>query len=224
VDEAVELALLELGVGRDEVAVDVLSRGRSGILGIGSEPAQVRVSLITSDSANARPGLGIVNDLLDLLDADANATIRSSGTGPEDPAIIDIEGEDAGLIIGRRGETLRSFQFVVNVILGHQQERPVPVVVDVEQYRERRERQLRGTAQRMAERAAASGRPVALEPMSPAERRIIHMALADDRSVTTASSGEGSGRHVVITPTGAASGRSGGGTHSGRRRRSGEGR
>ena len=67
-----ELALLELGVGRDEVEVDVLNRGRSGILGIGAEPAQVRVSLITTDSANARPGLGIVNDLLDLLDADAN--------------------------------------------------------------------------------------------------------------------------------------------------------
>lgn len=206
------------------MAVDVLSRGRSGILGIGSEPAQVRVSLITADTANARPGLGIVNDLLDLLDADANATIRSSGTGPEDPAIIDIEGDDAGLLIGRRGETLRSFQFVVNVILGHQQEHPVPVVVDVEQYRERRERQLQGIAQRMGERAAASGRPVELEPMSPAERRIIHMTLADDRSVTTASSGEGSARHIVITPTGAAPARSGGGARSGRRRRSGEGR
>lgn len=202
VDEAIELAILELGVGRDEVEVDVLSQGRTGILGIGSEPARVRVSVITGSAAGASAALRVVTDLIEALGVDATPTIRSSGSGPEDPTVIDIQGEDAGLIIGRRGETLRALQYVVNIVRGRQDEEPTPVVVDVEQYRGRREKQLGALASRMAERAISGGRPVALEPMSAADRRVIHMALADDKGVTTESSGEGAQRHIVITPTG----------------------
>jgi spoIIIJ-associated protein len=201
VDEAIELAILELGVGRDEVEVDVVSRGRAGILGIGAEPARVRVSLITGSAAGAGTALGVVNHLLSAMDVDAKPTIRSSGTGPDDPAIIDIQGEDAGLIIGRRGETLRALQYVVNIILNRRDEH-TGIIVDVEQYRERRQRQLRQIATRMAERAVSSGQPVTLDPMTPADRRIVHVTLAEDRGVTTQSSGEGSERRVTITPTG----------------------
>ncbi|MEX2431527.1 MAG: RNA-binding cell elongation regulator Jag/EloR [Dehalococcoidia bacterium] len=200
VDEAIELAVLELGVGRDEVEIDVLSKGRSGILGIGAEPARVRVSLITTSDGNAGPGLTVVGDLLRLIGVEAQPTIRSSGS-PDEPAVIDIQGADAGLIIGHRGETLRALQFIANLILSHRQERPSNVVVDVEQYRERRTRQLHTLAQRMAERALSTGRATVLEPMPPADRRIVHIALADHKGVVTESSGEGSERRVTIRPT-----------------------
>ncbi|MEX2599012.1 MAG: RNA-binding cell elongation regulator Jag/EloR [Dehalococcoidia bacterium] len=209
VDEAIELAVLELGVGRDEVEVDVISKGRAGILGIGSEPAKVRVRLITGGVGNAGDGLDVVANLLEAMQVDAQPTIRSSGD-EDAPAVIDIQGEDAGLIIGHHGETLRAFQFVTNLILSREQGGPSNVVVDVEQYRERRAVQLRTLAQRMAERAISSGRPVVLEPMPPAERRIVHIALAEHKGVTTESSGEGNQRRVTILPVGA-SGRPAGG-------------
>jgi spoIIIJ-associated protein len=201
VDEAIELATLELGVGRDEVEVVVVSQGRAGILGLGSEPARVRVSLITDSGSGASDALAVVGDLLDEMDVDVRATIRSSGSEDE-LAVIDIEGEDAGLIIGRRGETLRALQFIVNLIVSRRNEDAGPIVVDVEQYRERRRKQVETLATRMAERAIASGQAVTLDPMTPADRRWVHVALADDRGVTTASSGEGSQRRVTITPTG----------------------
>lgn len=211
--------MLELGVDRDEVKVDVVSRGRAGILGIGAEPAKVRVSLITGDGAQAASGLGLVERILDGMTVEATATIRSSGSGPDDPAIIDIQGEDAGLIIGRRGETLRALQFLVNLMLSKGEGEHIPVQVDVEQYRERRQRQLTTLAERTAERAIESGRPVTLEAMSPADRRIVHLALVEERGVTTESSGEGPGRRVTISPTGEPASRSGGGGRSTRRRR-----
>ena len=143
-----------------------------------------------------------MSHILELLDVEARPSIRSSGSGPDDPPIIDVQGEDAGLIIGRRGDTLRALQFLTNVVLSRKQEEPTHVIVDVEQYRERRMAHLRQLANRMAERATASGRAVTLEPMPPADRRMIHVTLADNKGVTTGSSGEGSERRVTIEPTG----------------------
>ena len=216
VEEAIELATLELGVGRDEIEVDVLNPGRAGILGIGAEPATVRVRLIGDDSGLAGEALDVVERLLDALDVDASPTIRSAEPGQ--PPVIDVQGHDAGLLIGRRGETLRALQFVANLILNQGETRSAGVVVDVEQYRQRRERQLRDLAQRMAQRAVNNGSSISLEPMSPADRRIIHVALADVRGVRTESHGEGSHRAVTITPTGEAR-PSSGGDRGGRRRR-----
>lgn len=222
VEEAIELAILELGVGRDEVEVDVVSQGRSGILGIGAEPAKIRVSLITGSTAGASAALGVVTDLLNAMDVDATPTIRSSGTGADNPTIIDIQGEDAGLIIGRRGETLRALQYVTNIILGRREDDAGPIIVDVEQYRDRREQQVSVLAERMAERAISSGQPVEMEAMSAADRRLVHVALAEDKGVTTESSGEGTQRRVVVTPTGERAARpSSGGGDRGPRRSSG---
>lgn len=202
VEEAIELATLELGVDRDEIEIDVISTGRSGILGIGAEPAKVSVRMITDDDGTARTALGIVSRLLEDMDVEASPTIRSSGSGPEDPAIIDIQGEDAGLLIGHRGETLRALQFTVNLILNQGEHRNAGVIVDVEQYRERRHRQLRVMAEKMAQRAIAENSEVTLEAMPAADRRIVHMALADYTGVETQSSGEGNQRRVTITSTG----------------------
>lgn len=150
--------------------------------------------------------LGIVSHMLESLSVNARASIRTTGTGPDDPAVIDIQGEDAGLLIGKRGDTLRSLQFLLNTMLAQRSEGddPVtPVMVDVEHYRRRREQNLQRLAESMARRATTSGRTVELEPMSPADRRTVHMALADSTAVTTESAGDGPDRRVTIRPIGA---------------------
>lgn len=201
VEEAIELATLELGVDRDEIEIDVISPGRSGILGIGAEDARVRVRRITGGDGSAAAALGIVGRFLDWMDVDAAATIRSSGDDEEMP-VIDIQGSDAGLLIGHRGETLRAFQFLVNLALGRGEGRSTGVVLDVEQYRARRSRQLAALAKRMAQRAITNGRPVELDPMTPADRRVIHFTLANYQGVETQSEGEGVDRRVIISVTG----------------------
>ncbi|GEM_PF-3129939 len=114
--------------------------------------------------------------------------------------VFEIEGADAGLLIGRRGETLQALQFVVRMITNRQLGRKAYIIIDVESYRERRAEMLRNLARRTAGRVATSARPASLEPMSPAERRIIHMALADHPRVRTESEGEGNRRRVVVLP------------------------
>ena len=118
----------------------------------------------------------------------------------DDAIAFDIEGEDAGLLIGRRGETLQALQFLVHMIVNRQLGRKAYVVVDVEGYRERRMEMLRTLARRTAGRVVSSGDPAPLEAMSPAERRIVHMALANHPQVRTESEGEGGRRRVVVFP------------------------
>jgi len=203
VEEAIEIATLELGVGREGVAVDVVSHGRSGILGIGSEPAKVRVRRIDANGI-AGDALSIVSRILKSLDVIALASIRSTGADENEPAIIDIQGEDAGLLIGKRGETLRSLQMLLNIMLSQQidnQSSRMPVIIDIEHYRKRKERNLQRLAEKMANRASETGNSVELEYMNAADRRIVHMALSSSKSVTTESKGEGQNRRVMIIPS-----------------------
>ncbi|MBI4199362.1 MAG: protein jag [Chloroflexi bacterium] len=199
VEEAIELALKELGAEREEVAVEVISQGRAGIFGIGSEPARVRVTRLSPQAGLASQALEVVNHLLARMDVSAIATIRSSGDEENGP-IIDIQGEDSGLLIGRRGETLHALQFLVNLLLSHKGEPHPLVVLDVEQYRERRAKSLQALAWRVAEKVAATGYSIALEPMPAAERRVVHLALSDHPKVTTQSEGEGPHRKITIVP------------------------
>ena len=114
--------------------------------------------------------------------------------------MFDIDGDDAGLLIGRRGETLRSLQFLTTFIASRIMEERVSIFVDVAGYQERRYESLRSLAQKVARRVASSGRPITLEPMPPNERRIVHLALADNPDVDTGSTGSGEGRRVVVEP------------------------
>jgi len=145
----------------------------------------------------------VVDDILRILDIDASITIREPIT-PGDGrgsalAVIDLEGDDLGMLIGRRGDTLQALQYMVNIILSHRYPDRGTVSVDVEHYRHRREDQVTALAQRMADRVRRTGSPITLEPMSPAERRLVHLALADDREVETNSIGAGENRKVVIS-------------------------
>ncbi len=197
VEEAIELALKELGAEREEVAIEVISQGRPGFFGIGGEDARVRVTRLSASESLASQAIEAVNRVLSVLKVSAVATVRSSGDAEIGPT-IDIDGEDSGLLIGKRGETLNAFQFLVNLVLNQSSRGHPLVVIDVEQYKERRSRALQTLASRVAERVVASGRSVTLEPMPASERRIIHMALANHSYVTTESTGEGRDRKVTV--------------------------
>lgn len=206
VEEAVEKALQELGLTRSQVEVEVLQQGRSGILGFGGEEARVRVRpLVTlSVEEDTQLALEVLRKLLDLMNIDAEVSVRP----PETPgdgvglakAVLDVRGEDLGILIGRRGDTLGSVQYVVNLIVSRRTKARATFAVDVEGYRRRREEGLERLAFRMAERVRTTGQTVTLEPMPPNERRIVHLALAGDSSVITSSVGEAEARKVCIAP------------------------
>jgi spoIIIJ-associated protein len=214
VDEAIEAALDELGVERDEVDVEVLEEGDDG--------ARVLVTVLEEEEAQpgnvaepapeegeyeedeAEYAAQMLDHLLALMGVAADVSIRD----PETPgdglgmakAVLDIEGDDLGILIGRRGETLSSLQYLLNLMVSRQLGQHLSFTVDVEGYRRRRERQLTTLARRMADQVKRTRRPVTLEPMPPNERRIIHLALSEDRQVETVSTGEGDARKVAINP------------------------
>jgi spoIIIJ-associated protein len=205
VDEAIENALAVIGLERHEVNVEVLSEGRGGLFGIGGEPARVRVTRVSyelPEGDEVAYAMETLEKLLDMMGVEASATVRA----PETPgdgvgrsrAVIDVVGEDLGVLIGRRGGTMIALQYMINLIVSKRYKNTSPFVVDVEGYRRRREESLRDLAFRMAERVRSTGRPITLEPMPANERRIIHLALAKDPTVGTTSVGEGDSRKVAI--------------------------
>lgn len=200
VEEAVELALKELGASRDEVTVEVLSEGRSGFLGIGAQPARVRVSRIPVENEALRVARDFVDFLLASLRVDCRAMPAPSFPEAPETPVLQVEGADAGLLIGRRGETLRVLQFLVNLVVGHLTEGRGRVLLDIGHYRERRYRALRDLARRVADRVARTGRPYTLRPMPPDERRVVHLTLVNHPRVTTQSVGQGAERRVVVMP------------------------
>jgi spoIIIJ-associated protein len=129
------------------------------------------------------------------------STLRSANDPDVGGPIIDLTGEDSGLLIGRRGQTLQALQFVVNMIARKELGESVRVVLDVEHYRQRREESLRDMASKVASRVAQTGRSITLEPMSAADRRMVHVALAEYQGVRTESVGMGDDRKVTIFPT-----------------------
>ena len=200
-EEAIEIALKELDVERQDVEIDVVSKGKTGILGIGGEPAKVRVTVLDKPPDAVVATTDILQSLISLMDVSATITLVHAEREDVGGPVFDVDGDDSGLLIGRRGETLRALQFLVSFIASRRLGERVNLFVDVAGYQERRYETLRSLAQRVARRVASSGREVPLEPMPPNERRIVHMALADDPDVSTISEGMGDGRHVIIEPT-----------------------
>lgn len=220
VAEAVELALAQLGKDRDEVAIAVLDAGESG------DEALVRVTVVDDDEEEEVPASAqsaapapsradvqriackILEDLLERMDIHAYVTpvvtrVPGQKGEIEETLTLHVEGADEeamGLLIGRRGETLRSLQFLLNLLVSRRIQRWPQIVVDVGNYRQRRQESLEGLARRMAERVRQTGRPIMLEPMAAYERRIVHLALRDDKTIYTESSGEGENRKIVIYP------------------------
>ena len=200
VDEAIELALKELDVDRDAAEVEILSRGKAGFLGIGSELARVKVTKITEGSSAATVAVETVSRILQAAGVNVSRTLRAAHDPEVGGPIIDLEGEDSGLLIGRRGQTLAALQFLVNMIVRRKVGEDVRVMLDVERYRHRREASLKEMASKVAARVVQSSRSITLEPMTAADRRIIHTTLTDYPGVGTESTGMGDDRKVTISP------------------------
>lgn len=201
VEEAIDLGLKQLDADRAEVDVVVVTEGRAGILGIGSEPARVRVTPREKTPEAISIAQEVLEEMFDLMEVDAEVRLRTNSIAGEDLS-IDIMGDDSGLLIGRGGTTLSSLQFMVNFIVSKRLTEWTPVNIDVEGYKQRRYKYLETLAQRLAKRVRSTGKPFTLDPMPANERRVIHMALARNSQVTTESTGAGSERRLSIRPAG----------------------
>jgi spoIIIJ-associated protein len=210
VEQAIQIALEELSASREEVKVDVLEEGKPGLLGLGGGDARVRVSLLKPEPGNeadavdsADAAQDVLEGLLDKLGVDADvetgpAYLISGGQEDDGGLLLNIKGDDLGILIGRLGQTLSSLQYLVRLLLANKTKTFVPLVIDVNGYRQRRFEALHALAQRMAEQVIARRMPFSLEAMPAFERRIIHLALAEHPEVSTQSVGIGEGRKVVI--------------------------
>jgi len=209
VEEAIAKGLVQLGLSRDEVLIEVLNRGRRGVLGLGAEPAQVRILYPAEEEGEEEPipspaeeksqiARATVKELLEKMGIQAQVTVHE----PQEDQLLtlDIRGEDLSILIGPRGETLNALQYIARLIVSRELLRWVTFFLDVEGYRQRRAKELQDMARRVAERVALSKQPLALEPMPAHERRIIHITLRDHPLATTQSVGQGEHRRVTILP------------------------
>jgi spoIIIJ-associated protein len=212
IEEAIGKACEELGVLREDLDIQVLANGSSGFLGwVGAKNAKIRAtvkerpeaepsaaslsSLPPPDQA-AEAAQKILLDLLRLLEVEASVDLE------EDPEriLLNIKGDGSGLLIGRKGQTLDALEYLVNKIVHKGAEDKKRIVVDTENYRSRREDSLVKLALRLADKAKRLGRPVTINPMNAHDRRIIHLALQEDKSLRTWSTGTGLYRKVIISP------------------------
>ena len=231
IDAAIDSALKQLGVGRDQVTVDIISEGRRGILGFGAQKAKVRAALrkpptdlkapaipaplvskpdedVTAGpvvavdySAVTEKAKNALGEILQRMGVAATVEEKIAASGEE--IILDIKADNSGLLIGRKGQTLEALQYLIGRIAGERQGSEGPhIVVDIENYQERRRKSLEDMALRLGEKAKRQRKTVTVDALSAADRRIIHAALEDDPWVTTKSLGQGSYRRLLIIPEG----------------------
>lgn len=193
VEEAVAVALAELGATREEVDVTVIDEGSKGFLGMfGGKDAVVLVKKNFDPEREAETFLKEVFLSMGLI-------VQIKTELKEKHLLVDLTGEDMGILIGKRGQTLDALQYLVNLVVNKKSPYYISVMLDTENYRQRRKETLEGLAFNLAKKVKHTRRNVVLEPMNPYERRIIHSALQNDRFVTTYSEGEEPYRNVVIT-------------------------
>ena len=208
VEEAIERGLQQLGLTRDQVETVVLNKGRSGFLGMGAEEAVVRLTpLVPARGESDLPSTAkaALEEILSRMKLKAHVELRTDvqqeeGESGIPPIALEVDGEDLGILIGRRGETLAALQYILRLIVAHHEKARVPLTVDVEGYKQRRYGSLRELALRMAQQAVLTRQSRTLEPMPADERRIVHLALSVNPDVVTQSVGEGELRKVVIMP------------------------
>lgn len=227
-DEAIEAALKELGVPREDVEVEILEYPTRGLFGfIGSKAAKVKVCLrekqiikpkvennypvfesenktsLNKSETAAVSGedqpVKVALEFLDKIFGKLGVKVKNEVSYDNDFIYLSFSGDDLGILIGRRGETLDSLQYLVNLVVGKKTEQKYRIILDVEGYRKRREETLIKLAHRLSEKVKKTGHNIVLEPMNPHERRIIHTALQNDIKVRTFSEGEEPYRKVVIT-------------------------
>ena len=193
-NDAIIEACQKFTVASDKLEVEVVEEGSSGFLGIGSKPAVIRAKVKSSIT-------DIAKDFLDDVFRAMSMVVVSDIKYDEDEKTMDIElsGDEMGVLIGKRGQTLDSLQYLVSLVVNKDMDDYIRVKVDTENYRQRRKETLENLAKNISFKVKRTKRAVSLEPMNPYERRIIHSALQNDRYVTTHSEGNEPYRHVVVT-------------------------
>ena len=192
VDDALTEALVRLSATSDQVEYEVIEKGSTGFLGIGSKPAVIKIRKKCTVEDNIREFLGKVFQAMNL-------EVEIVITKEDNNYAVDLKGEDMGVLIGKRGQTLDSLQYLVSLVVNKESEEYIKVKLDTENYRERRKETLENLAKNIAYKVKKTRKSVALEPMNPYERRIIHSALQGDKYVSTHSEGEEPYRRVVVT-------------------------
>ena len=194
VDEAVTKALIELETTSDKLEYEVVERGSAGFLGIGAKPAVIRAKRKERVEDRA---IHFLNQVFDSMNMEVSITAVYNAEEKE--MNINMEGTDMGILIGKRGQTLDSLQYLVSLVVNKKKDDYIRVKLDTENYRERRKGTLETLAKNIAYKVKRTKRAVSLEPMNPYERRIIHAALQNDKYVVTRSDGEEPFRHVIIS-------------------------
>jgi len=195
VEEAIEKAEAQLGLSRNQFEVEVIREEKSGILGAKSEEALIKViPVIPTEKDAVKVVTEILDTLLELLGVTGKVEVLSD----EIPLALDITGDDLGILIGRRGQTLASLEYVTKLMVVGRLKTWLPLTVDVAGYKKRRCDSLQRLALYLAEQVKSRSRAITMEPMPADERRIVHLTLADNPDVTTQSIGEGESRKVVV--------------------------
>ena len=194
VDDAITEASIKLGTTSDKIEVEVIEKGSTGFLGIKSKPAIIRARKKNDTVDNIREFL---ENVFSAMNMEVTIDIKKA----EDDKVYEVElsGKEMGLLIGKRGQTLDSLQYLTNLAVNKHSDGYIKVKLDTEDYRQRRKDTLENLAKNIAYKVKRTKRPVSLEPMNPFERRVIHSALQNDKFVTTHSEGEEPYRHVVVT-------------------------
>ncbi|MEJ2427931.1 MAG: RNA-binding cell elongation regulator Jag/EloR [Deltaproteobacteria bacterium] len=197
VEEAIETACQRLSLPADQLEIEIVSHGSSGIFGIGTRNAKILVSPKESgDLSSLEEAKEILENILTHFQIPS--TVEANWV--ENRIKLDISSNGSGLLIGKRGQTLHSLQYIVNKMFNRRGTRRVHIIIDTENYRERRRKALTEVAVNLANRAKKSARPATSSPLSAYDRRIIHLALKDDHEVRTKSKGDGALRKVVVFP------------------------
>ena len=193
VDDAITEACQKFTVTSDKLEYEVIEEGKSGLLGIGAKPAVIKVRVKSSVEDKAKDFLKEVFAAMDLT-----VICDVKYNKEEESMDIELSGDEMGILIGKRGQTLDSLQYLVSLVVNKDTENYIRVKVDTENYRKRRKETLENLAKNISYKVKRTKRPVSLEPMNPYERRIIHSALQNDKYVTTYSEGDEPFRHVVV--------------------------
>jgi len=190
-EEAIALALAELGIDESEATIEVIDEGSKGFLGLGSKDAVVKV---TANPNTSKRATDFLSKLFELTGEEVNVEAKADG----DTLRVNLSGPDMGIVIGKRGETLDALQHLTSLVVNRGDNEFLKVSLDAENYREKRNEALESLAHKLANKVVRTRRNTTLEPMNSYERRIIHSALQDHESVTTYSVGQGINRKVVI--------------------------
>ena len=196
-NEAITEACQKLGVTSDKLDYQVIEEGSSGFLGIGSKPAIIKAAVKVEEISMEDIASNLLNNVFKAMNM--NVAIEVKYNEEDKTMDIELSGDEMGVLIGKRGQTLDSLQYLVSLVVNKETDDYVRVKVDTEDYRQRRKETLENLAKNIAYKVKKTRRPVSLEPMNPYERRIIHSALQNDKYVSTHSEGDEPFRRVVVT-------------------------